>query len=218
MNWYSFCRFLPQHYLNNAACLSSSVNYLGLVRCCKAFLCIFQKQMDRNCRIINVTSMAGLIHGHQTGSAYMASKHAANAFSHVLRAECRHYCQVTTINPTFHGTGLVHNLKTVAESVWTNLDDEKKKQYGEGPSFASWIIAVHKELDSLTIFSQPTLKVFTSIVMKDPIGWLGTSKCLWSKWPYCYHARICSPKSMSESMLGLFLVQCWRSRCGSRNM
>jgi hypothetical protein len=110
----------------------SQVNYLGLVRCCKAFLPIFRRQMDRNCRIINLTSIAGLIHGHQTWSAYMASKHAANAFSHVLRAETRPYVQVATVNPSFHATAIVHNLQAVAASVWGKLDDATRQQYGPG--------------------------------------------------------------------------------------
>jgi NAD(P)-dependent dehydrogenase (short-subunit alcohol dehydrogenase family) len=109
-----------------------SVNYFGLVRCCKAFLPIFKRQINTNCRIINLTSIAGLIHGHQTWSGYTASKHAANAFSHVLRAESRAYVQVTTVNPSFHATAIVHNLQSVAQAVWTKLDDDTKKQYGQG--------------------------------------------------------------------------------------
>jgi NAD(P)-dependent dehydrogenase (short-subunit alcohol dehydrogenase family) len=115
-----------------------TVNYFGLVRCCKAFLPIFKRQINTNCRIINLTSIAGLIHGHQTWSGYMASKHAANAFSHVLRAESRAYVQVTTVNPSFHATAIVHNLQSVAEAVWTKLDDETRKQYGQGQCALLW--------------------------------------------------------------------------------
>lgn len=76
--------------------------------------------------------MAGRVNGQMTGSAYMASKHAANAFSHVLRAECRLYVQVSTVNPTFHATPLVHCIESDGNKSWENLDAKMKAEYGEG--------------------------------------------------------------------------------------
>lgn len=110
----------------------TEVNYFGLVRCCKSFLHIFKSQANSVCRIINITSMAGRVNGQQAASAYMASKHAANAFSHVLRAECRLYVQVSTINPTFHATPLVTNIEGETKKAWDNLDYKKQEEYGEG--------------------------------------------------------------------------------------
>jgi NAD(P)-dependent dehydrogenase (short-subunit alcohol dehydrogenase family) len=109
-----------------------SVNFFGTVRCCKAFLPIFKNQVSQDCRIINVTSMAGLVHFFQGASAYSASKHAATAFSHVLRAECRSYVQVTTVHPTFHSTPLVRSMEQMAQDAWDKVDEATKQQYGEG--------------------------------------------------------------------------------------
>jgi NAD(P)-dependent dehydrogenase (short-subunit alcohol dehydrogenase family) len=86
-------------------------------------------------RILNLTSMAGVVSSGTIGmSAYCASKHAANAFSNILRAEIYHsfHIQVTTINPSFHGTPLVYTMGDVAAKQWDTLDTTKKMEYGEG--------------------------------------------------------------------------------------
>jgi NAD(P)-dependent dehydrogenase (short-subunit alcohol dehydrogenase family) len=85
-------------------------------------------------RILNVTSMAGLVASGTSGlAAYGASKHAANAFSTVLRTELAGFgIAVTTINPSFHATPLVKDMGEQLTKVWNNLEDAKRKEYGQG--------------------------------------------------------------------------------------
>jgi NAD(P)-dependent dehydrogenase (short-subunit alcohol dehydrogenase family) len=115
------------------------VNYFGLIRCCKAFLPLFKEQAIQEThtggRIINITSMAGLISNGVMGmSAYSASKHAANAFSHILRTELlsSYNIQVCTVNPSFHKTPLVDTMGDVLSNIWEKLDPKLKEEYGEG--------------------------------------------------------------------------------------
>ena len=114
----------------------NSVNYIGKVRCCKAFLPIFKEQAikrtHKDARIFNLTSMAGLVTGSMGLAAYAASKHAANAFSSVLRNELKAFgIQVTTVNPSFHGTPLVASMGDLVADNWENLEVSKKEEYGE---------------------------------------------------------------------------------------
>jgi NAD(P)-dependent dehydrogenase (short-subunit alcohol dehydrogenase family) len=83
---------------------------------------------------LNVTSMAGLVASGTSGlSAYGASKHAANAFSSILRTELAGFgIAVTTINPSFHATPLVKDMGEQLTKVWNNLDETKRKEYGQG--------------------------------------------------------------------------------------
>ena len=78
--------------------------------------------------------MFGLVTGRIGMSAYAASKHAANAFSTVLRLELKGFgIQVTTVNPSFHGTPLINTIMgDVTTRIWETLDPVKKKEYGEG--------------------------------------------------------------------------------------
>jgi NAD(P)-dependent dehydrogenase (short-subunit alcohol dehydrogenase family) len=110
---------------------------MGMVRCCKAFFPILKdqaiKQTYTDMRIFNLTSMAGIVVGGIGFSAYAASKHAANAFSTILRLELKEFgIQVTTINPSFHGTPLVNTMGDKASKQWETLDSAKKEEYGEG--------------------------------------------------------------------------------------
>ena len=91
------------------------------------------KRSYKDMRIFNMTSMAGLVPLSIGMSAYGASKHAANAFSSVLRMELKSFgIQVTTINPSFHATPLVHSMGDKAKQEWDKLDDTRKEEYGEG--------------------------------------------------------------------------------------
>jgi NAD(P)-dependent dehydrogenase (short-subunit alcohol dehydrogenase family) len=115
------------------------VNYFGMVRCCKAFLPVLKEQavsgVHTDARILNITSMAGLVAQGAIGmAAYSASKHAANAFSHILRAEVlpSFQIQVSTINPSFHGTPLVHSMGDMVSKQWDSLKNSTKSEYGEG--------------------------------------------------------------------------------------
>jgi NAD(P)-dependent dehydrogenase (short-subunit alcohol dehydrogenase family) len=110
-----------------------------MIRCCKAFLPLFKEQSiqdtHRGGRIINITSMAGYISNGVMGmSAYTASKHAANAFSHILRTELisSYHIQVCTVNPSFHKTPLVDTMDSVLAKTWETLDPKIKEEYGEG--------------------------------------------------------------------------------------
>jgi NAD(P)-dependent dehydrogenase (short-subunit alcohol dehydrogenase family) len=120
-----------------------TVNYIGMVRCCKAFLPILKEQAIQQSyqgmRIFNLTSMAGLVAGLIGFSAYAASKHAANAFSTALRLELQSSfgIQVTTINPSFHSTPLVETMGDTLSEKWEKLDAAKKKEYGEGTLYRS---------------------------------------------------------------------------------
>jgi len=90
------------------------------------------KRSYKDMRILNMTSMAGLVPMSIGLSAYGASKHAANAFSSVLRMELKSFgIQVTTINPSFHATPLVHGMGDKAKQEWDKLDDKMKEEYGE---------------------------------------------------------------------------------------
>lgn len=94
-------------------------------------------------RILNLTSMAGLVTGSLGMSAYAASKHAANAFSTVLRLELKGFgIQVTTVNPSFHGTPLVNTMGDETTKLWETLDPVKKEEYGEGKNVSFAIVSV----------------------------------------------------------------------------
>lgn len=136
-----------------------TVNYFGMVRCCKAFLPILKEQaisrIHTDARILNITSMAGLVAQGAIGmSAYSASKHAANAFSQILRAEVfpSFQIQVTTINPSFHGTPLVHSMGGLASQQWASLKASTKAEYGEG-TLISHVYTAKGYLFSLSLLS-----------------------------------------------------------------
>jgi len=120
------------------ACID--VNYIGMVRCVKEFLPILQKQAIlgtyTDARIINMVSMAGLIyHGGDGASPYVASKHAADAFTANLRLEMNAYgVHVTTINPSFHQTPMADPdaVRLGLEKTWSNLEPNLQEEYGEG--------------------------------------------------------------------------------------
>ena len=66
-------------------------------------------------------------------SAYQAAKHAAYAFSAFLRLELAAFgIQVTTINPSYHGTPIVNTMGDKAVEMWDELPPEIKMEYGQG--------------------------------------------------------------------------------------
>jgi NAD(P)-dependent dehydrogenase (short-subunit alcohol dehydrogenase family) len=106
-----------------------------MVRVCKAFLPLLKDQAIQQthvgARIINVVSMAGMIIGGTGGAAYTASKFAASAFSSVLRLEMQDFkIQVSTVNPSFHGTPLVTQMGAGMQRIWKNLDEATQAHYG----------------------------------------------------------------------------------------
>lgn len=85
------------------------INLLGVVRGCKTFTPIFQKQ--KSGRFVNVASMAGLIHPPMM-SAYNATKAAVVAISETLRVElAADGIDVTVVCPSFFRTNLTETLR-----------------------------------------------------------------------------------------------------------
>ena len=119
------------------------VNFLGQVRCVKAFLPIFKQQsaeqLYSDARIINMVSMAGLFSGGSGFSPYVCSKHAADAFTCNLQIEMKAFnVKVTAINPTFHGTQMANasTNEKLLHDVWNGCSKEQREEYGEGKIFA----------------------------------------------------------------------------------
>lgn len=117
--------------------IENAVNYIGMVRCCKAFLPLFKEQAFNKtyeyARIFNLSSMAGMISGSPGLAAYHASKHAAVAFSTCLRIELKAFgIQVTTINPSYHNTPLTNTMYLRADRMWETLSPRLKAEYGQG--------------------------------------------------------------------------------------
>ena len=115
------------------------VNYFGMVRSIKAALPLFRRQHPHHRgRVVNITSMAGLMGTAPIFTAYASSKHAANVASHALRAECRGFLDVVTVNPSFHETPLVHLLTTLyTKEHFEKLSAELRSFYGLG---MQWIL------------------------------------------------------------------------------
>jgi len=144
-----FARLTPHHDSLRAR----AVNFFGVVRCCKAFLPLLKEQaIERSyggSRILNLTSLAGVMPGAPGSAAYGASKHAAQAFSQSLRGELNAFgIQVSTVNPSVHGTPLLKGAAGRLEELWKGLSEEKREEYGEGASIrskhmmCSWILEV----------------------------------------------------------------------------
>jgi len=87
----------------------------------------------KGARILNITSMAGMVAGPAGLGPYGASKHAAQAFSQCLRAELSVFnIQVSTINPSFHGTGMVSNMDAILNASWLDASKSLRNEYGDG--------------------------------------------------------------------------------------
>lgn len=85
------------------------INLLGVVRGCRTFTPIFQKQ--KSGRFVNVSSMAGLIHPPMM-SAYNATKAAVVAISETLRVELEgDGIGVTVVCPSFFRTNLTETMR-----------------------------------------------------------------------------------------------------------
>lgn len=109
---------------------------MGVVRVCKAFLPLLKWQSYlskyRHARILNVTSMAGLVSPLPSLGAYGASKHAAQCWSESLRVELAPWnIQVATVNPTFHKTPMASDHASKLRRQWTSLSNSSRHEYGE---------------------------------------------------------------------------------------
>ncbi|KAJ1624728.1 hypothetical protein T492DRAFT_598362 [Pavlovales sp. CCMP2436] len=103
------------------------VNFFGAVAMTKATLPLLRAARGRLVNLSSVTAIegAGTL---PTISAYAASKHALEAFSRCLRAECAGIgVHVITINPGFTATALIQGTPAVAEQLWAALSDEEKE-------------------------------------------------------------------------------------------
>ena len=114
-----------------------TVNFMGVVRCCKAFLPIFKQQVKKGThaggRIVNLASMAGKATCCGNLTAYSASKHAVVAFSHGLRIDLAPFgIEVGTMCPTFHGTPMVKDAGQSFDGIWKTLPKHITEEYGEG--------------------------------------------------------------------------------------
>jgi 3-hydroxybutyrate dehydrogenase len=115
------------------------VNCFGQIRMVKAFLPIFKQQAInqsyRDSQIVNVISMAGMLSGGGLGlTPYEVAKNAAEAFTDSLRLEMKMFgVQVVAVNPSFHKTPLVQNLKQrLTKDLWEPLSPDLQKEYGRG--------------------------------------------------------------------------------------
>ena len=105
-----------------------------MIQVTKTFLPILKSQACdgtyQHSRIINIVSVAGLI---PLSGPYSGSKYAAEAFSNILRHELKSFdISVVTMNPSFHKTPMADQIVSNFEQKYNNLDDDLKKQYGDG--------------------------------------------------------------------------------------
>jgi len=125
-----------------------AVNYLGVVRVCKAFLPLLKRSAaaagrgEGAPRILIVSSMSGKLPVPLL-SSYSASKHAAASFAACLRMELEHLwgIHVSTALPSFHRTPLTEGGLGTITRKWQALPAETKAVYGEGCKASSFEIA-----------------------------------------------------------------------------
>jgi NAD(P)-dependent dehydrogenase (short-subunit alcohol dehydrogenase family) len=91
------------------------INLLGVVRGCKVFTPMFQKQGGG--RFVNVSSMAGLIHPPMM-AAYNATKAAVVALSETLSVElARDKIAVSVVCPSFFRTNLTETMRAGSPDI-----------------------------------------------------------------------------------------------------
>eukprot|EP00736_Rhodelphis_marinus_P002249 Rmarinus@m.17927 len=141
----------------------SAVNYLGVVRCTKAFLPLIQDwnpyTEEASARIIVLTSVAGLVPASLM-SAYAASKHAAEGFAKAIRRELRDVqIHVSLVNPGFFKTPLISDvaLKNLKDLVSANrvLVD---RDYGD-----AFVSKIHEHVDRIPKLCGDPLKVVNGL-------------------------------------------------------
>ncbi|KAL3892953.1 MAG: hypothetical protein SGPRY_014620, partial [Prymnesium sp.] len=116
-----------------------AVNYIGVVRVCKAFLPLLrrssleaQNRSGAAPRIVVVASMSGKLPVPML-SSYAASKHAVAAFAACLRMEISSLwgIHVCTALPSFHTTPLTQSGEKVIKQTWERLPSHTKSLYGD---------------------------------------------------------------------------------------
>jgi len=109
------------------------VNCFGGIACTKAFLPFLIKRSPdgQKGRVVNITSMAGLISGEGL-SAYACSKFAFEAFSDSLRREMHSWgLKVVIIEPGFMKTPIVTGAKQSITKLWEEVPKDVKARWGE---------------------------------------------------------------------------------------
>ncbi|MGA9240147.1 SDR family oxidoreductase [Robiginitalea sp.] len=95
-----------------------NTNYLGVLRCTKAFLP--QMREHRKGCIINIASVSGHIANSPLG-AYAASKHALEAISEALAQEVKPFnIKVAIVEPGIINTQMAHDIAVDGASIYPN--------------------------------------------------------------------------------------------------
>jgi len=133
------------------------VNFFGTIRCCKALLPIMKEQgikaIHGGTRVLNVTSVAGIVPGGNMGTLYSSSKHAAQCFTEGLRKEVADFdIYVSSINPSLHGTLIVDRMESNLLETWNKLTSEKRDEYGEG-TFLRFSLNLDQSLNQFLVIA-----------------------------------------------------------------
>jgi NAD(P)-dependent dehydrogenase (short-subunit alcohol dehydrogenase family) len=112
-----------------------NVNYLGVVRVCKAFLGALKRSAAAAAgpapRVVIVSSMSGKLPLPMI-SSYSSTKHAVAAFAASLRMELSMFgIDVCTCLPSFHKTPLLMNSGDKVRRVWSEQTPQLRAEYGE---------------------------------------------------------------------------------------
>lgn len=111
------------------------INLLGVVRGCKAFAPLLRAQGSGH--IVNIASMAGLVHLPRMGS-YNAAKAGVVAFSETLHYEMvAHGVGVSVVCPAFFKTNLGESMRSTNPNAGVLLD----KLFEKSPITAAQIAA-----------------------------------------------------------------------------
>ncbi len=97
-----------------------NINLMGVVRGCRTFIPLFKKQKSGH--VVNISSMAGLIHSPEMGS-YNAAKAGVVAVSETLVGELASYgVGVSVVCPGFFATNLAKNGRLGSPKVHETLE------------------------------------------------------------------------------------------------
>jgi NAD(P)-dependent dehydrogenase (short-subunit alcohol dehydrogenase family) len=133
------------------------INLLGVVRGCKAFVPLLRRVATggSRTRIVNVASMAGLLHPPRS-AAYSATKAAVVALSEVLKLELADGgVDVTVVCPGFFRTNLAANMRASdlkSEQVTHKLVDKARfgadeiaERVFRGVAEGEFMVLTHRE-------------------------------------------------------------------------
>lgn len=105
------------------------VNLFGHIQMTKSFIPLLIAQ--RNSRVVNVTSAAGII-AFPGLSAYSASKFALEAFSDALRREMYQFgLHVSIVEPGYMATAIITNGLSSQEKQWQSVSNDVRSRWGD---------------------------------------------------------------------------------------